>query len=286
MNRRRILAIIAANLAAIVALVFAYPHLMVSPGALMSAHASLATDCFACHAPLRGPAPQRCAVCHAVSDIGVRTTKGAPIAARPGHAAFHQQLQQGDCMACHAEHQGASPLPGSRKPFSHAMLRSETRDACVACHRAPANDVHRLRELECAQCHDPAAWKPARFDHAALTPDRLARCETCHKSPADALHRPMTGGCSRCHAPRAWKPATFDHAKFFVLDGDHDAACATCHVGNDDGRYTCYGCHEHTPSNIRSKHEREGISNFSNCVACHRSSREGGEGGGERGGDD
>jgi len=240
MNRRWILALIAANLAAVVALVFAYPHLMVSPGALMSAHASLATDCFACHAPLRGATPARCATCHALAGIGIRTTKGVPIATRQGHPAFHQELQESDCMACHAEHQGAEPPPESRKAFSHALLRSETRDRCERCHRAPVDDMHGQRAARCSQCHGAVAWKPA----------------------------------------------TFDHSKLFLLEGEHDTACVTCHVGNDHGHYTCYGCHEHTPSNIRSKHEREGIHDFSNCVKCHRSSREGGEGGGERRGDD
>jgi len=189
-------------------------------------------------------------------------------------------------MASHTDHQGAQPPPESRKAFSHALLRSETQDRCEACHRAPANDLHRQRDVKCSQCHSSAAWKPARFDHAALTAGQLSRCESCHKAPADSMHRQMTAGCSKCHATRAWKPATFDHARLFLLEGDHDTACVTCHVGNDHGRYTCYGCHEHTASNIRAKHEREGIQNFSNCVSCHRSSREGGEGGGERGGDD
>ena len=45
----------------------------------------------------------------------------------------------------------------------------------------------------------------------------------------------------------------------------------TCHTGNDYSRYTCYGCHEHTPAKIRAEHQEEGISNFTNCVECHRS---------------
>ena len=45
----------------------------------------------------------------------------------------------------------------------------------------------------------------------------------------------------------------------------------TCHTGNDYSRYTCYGCHEHTPAKIRSEHQEEGIRDFENCVECHRS---------------
>ena len=68
--------VIAANLVVLVALAFVYPHLMVSPGPLTRGHAELATDCFACHAPWRGAAAQRCIECHALADIGLRSTKG------------------------------------------------------------------------------------------------------------------------------------------------------------------------------------------------------------------
>mgnify|MGYP003381731295 CR=1 FL=1 len=68
-----------------------------------------------------------------------------------------------------------------------------------------------------------------------------------------------------------------------VLDGDHNATCVTCHTTPDFKRYTCYGCHEHTPANIRSEHEEEGIRNFENCVECHRSADDEGGGGGEGG---
>ena len=48
----------------------------------------------------------------------------------------------------------------------------------------------------------------------------------------------------------------------------------TCHVRNDYSAYTCYGCHEHTPANIRREHVDEGIRQFDNCVECHRSADE------------
>ena len=73
---------------------------------------------------------------------------------------------------------------------------------------------------------------------------------------------------------KAWKPATFDHARYFRLDRDHAVACATCHVGNDYARYTCYGCHEHTPARVRAEHAEEGITAFEHCVECHRSASE------------
>ena len=51
---------IVANLIAIVVLAVVYPSAMVSPGALVPAHAQLEGNCFACHAPLQGAATDRC----------------------------------------------------------------------------------------------------------------------------------------------------------------------------------------------------------------------------------
>ena len=237
MTRRWVLALIAANLVSLVALAFAYPHLMVSPGALMPAHAALATDCFACHAPLHGAAPARCLACHALPDIGVRTTQGFALAKASVKHSFHQELTGQNCMACHSDHAGPKLSQRGRKPFSHALLREGTRERCASCHTAPKNEFHRDLTVNCAQCHNPQGWKPASFAHDTL----------------------------------------------FLLDRDHNASCVTCHAGNDVSQYTCYGCHEHTPANIRRKHQEEGIRNFDNCVLCHRSANAEQEGKGSRG---
>jgi hypothetical protein len=273
-KRGWLLAIIAANLLVLVALAFAYPHLMVAPGPLANAHAALTTDCFACHAPLRGVPSERCAACHALPDIGLRSTKGVPLPQRKVKSSFHQQLIEQDCMACHGDHQAPKLTHRSRKPFSHALLRPQVRERCEGCHAAPENPLHRDLAVGCAQCHKPEAWKPAAFDHALLAKAVHERCEGCHKAPADALHQQVKGNCLQCHSQERWKPATFDHAKMFVLEGDHNADCVTCHAGNDYTRYTCYGCHEHSADNIRRKHQKEGISDFENCVKCHRSAKD------------
>ena len=225
MKRGWILAIIAANLSALVALAFIYPNLMVAPGPVVKAHAAIATDCFACHAPLRGASAGLCVGCHAVNDIGLRTSLGQPIVKAKAKVAFHQELQETNCMACHTDHTGPRLVHQSRKTFSHALLLPATQQ----------------------------------------------RCESCHKPPTDAMHRQISGNCAQCHSSTKWKPAKFDHAELFVLDGDHNVSCATCHTANDYSKYTCYGCHEHQPARIRSKHLEEGIRDFENCVACHRS---------------
>jgi hypothetical protein len=233
MKRPGVWLIVALNLVALVSLVFIYPHLMVSPGEVVTAHADIATDCFACHAPLRGASANRCIACHTVDSIGLRTTKGVPIAKKSVKASFHQELVEQDCMACHSDHAGPKLSQKARKPFSHALLRASVRD----------------------------------------------QCQTCHKAPDNKLHQKLTGNCQQCHSQNAWKPATLDHDKLFVLDGDHNAACETCHVNNNYSQYTCYGCHEHTVQNVLREHREEGIRNLDNCVECHRSAD--GEGGGD-----
>jgi hypothetical protein len=239
MKRSWIMVIVLANLAVIVALAFVYPHLMVSPGPLETAHAHLATDCFACHTPFRGASADRCVTCHAVADIGLRTTTGIA-KVRTGSKApvpFHQHLQAQNCLACHSDHQGSRIGQDARMHFTHGLLQ----------------------------------------------PTMQTNCATCHTPPANTLHRGFTAGCAQCHSTEGWTPSTFDHTRLFLLDGDHNAPCATCHVNSDTSRYTCYGCHEHQPDRISALHQREGIRNFQNCVACHRSADDEPEGHGERG---
>ncbi len=274
MRRRWVLILIAANLLALVALAFVYPHLMVSPGPLVAGHSGLTTDCFACHSPWRGADPQRCIRCHALADIGLRTTKGVPVAESRVKTSFHQELIEQDCMACHADHQGSTLLQRSRKPFSHALLRPAIRERCESCHTAPTDTIHRDLNVGCRQCHASDHWKPATFDHAHLAKAVLERCEACHRSPSDSLHRQIKGNCGQCHTPEHWKPATFDHDTLFLLDRNHNTDCATCHTGGDFSRYTCYGCHEHQPDRVRAEHLEEGIRDFGDCVKCHRSASE------------
>ena len=233
--------ILAANLIMIAVLAFVYPHLMVGPGKLIPGHQQLATDCFACHAPLLGAKSERCIACHKPAQIGRLTTAGLPIVTPLTSVPFHQKLTRQDCVTCHSEHSGVRRFR-PHGHFNHTLLQKATRD----------------------------------------------QCQTCHTSPADTLHKQITGNCSQCHSQERWTPATFNHDKYFLLDEDHNARCVTCHVGNDYRRYTCYGCHEHTPDNIRREHIEEGIRDFSNCVKCHRSANENdirGGGNGE-GGDD
>ncbi len=265
----------------LVASIFA-PHTMVSPGPLVDAHRQLDDACFQCHAPFRGVAAPRCIACHPVATIG---DAGRPTTAAPRRmtASFHRELADNNCVACHSDHQ-LTNVPR----FDHAMLRTAARARCETCHLTPSNALHKAMPTNCGGCHSEQRWRPARFDHsnAATT----APCASCHQAPTDALHTTTTSAaaCSTCHTTQAWRPATFEHTKYFALARKHNVSCATCHPANNTGppfsQYTCYGCHEHTASNVADEHAEEGLRDIQDCVRCHRSADEH-EAGGRKGRD-
>ncbi len=190
----------------------------------------------------------------------------------------HQDLER-DCFACHAPFVGATaercmtchkpadigrlttaaqPIanPLTSTPFHQQLIK----DDCVACHSDHAG-VKRYRQA-------------GRFNHDLLRADSRHQCHACHRSPTDSIHQGITGNCGQCHSQDQWTPATYDHDQYFLLDSDHQAPCETCHERNDYSRYSCYGCHEHSPEKIRRKHIEEGIRVFRNCVECHRTANE------------
>ncbi len=192
----------------------------------------------------------------------------------PGHAKL-----EADCFACHAPFGGstAAKCMVCHKPQDIGKLTTAGLSVTRPLTKAPFHQ--QLLQDDCTACHsDHAGVKryrsQGRFDHALLRPAARTACHTCHKAPGDTLHRQITGNCSHCHTQQRWLPATFDHDKYFVFDRDHKAKCATCHERNDYSRYTCYGCHEHTPEKVRRKHIEEGIRDYQNCVECHRSADE------------
>jgi hypothetical protein len=76
-------------------LLFRHPQAMVAPGPVIPAHAEIADNCLACHAPFRGARTDRCTSCHIPAEIGQRTTRGLPV----GHPAVDGRTSQ---TACHA----------------------------------------------------------------------------------------------------------------------------------------------------------------------------------------
>jgi hypothetical protein len=210
-------------LAVIIALAFAYPSTMVSPGPLVTAHAELATDCFVCHAPFRGPSAQRCMTCHAPTDIGRRTTKGIPIVPVSGRLPFHEMLASQSCIACHSDHLEPFFATSKMTRFDHSLLTATVRNQCTACHNAPEDKLHRPQTSTCAQCHSQDHWKPATFDHGklfVLDEHHRTSCQTCHR---DSNYEEYT--CFGCHKHQSDRMRA-KHGKKGIHDIDN---CVSCH---------------------------------------------------------
>ncbi len=190
----------------------------------------------------------------------------------------HAELAE-DCFACH------TPLIGSRP------------EKCIACHKVEEIGIktttglsiakeqknvvfhQKLIEDDCVSCHSDhkgvKAFRPiSQFTHNLLEPTLRKQCDSCHNNPGDALHQKIKGNCAQCHTQDAWTPAGFDHEERFRFDRDHETECETCHINDDYANYTCYGCHEHSRSEIREEHVEEGIYDYDTCVECHRSGDE------------
>lgn len=208
----------------------------------------------------------------------------------PGHSKLET-----DCFACHAPFIGttAERCATCHKPEDIGRLTTHGEPIQKPLTSTPFHQ--KLVKQDCLACHsDHAGVKRfhvvGHFKHYLLRADTRKECQSCHQPPKDSLHDQITGNCSQCHSQQKWVPATFDHDKYFALDRDHNVKCVTCHERNDYGRYTCYGCHEHSPDKIRREHIEEGIRDFKNCVECHRSANEhdirmpgrGGEGNGRQ----
>ena len=222
MNSRLLKAMLSALLVGVLALVFRYPSAMLSPGPLRSGHEALAEDCFACHRGWRGVPAQRCLDCHALADIGRTSTRGVALAPSAGRIAFHQDLQEGRCTACHVEHRGVGRAAAAPS-FAHALLRQEVRDRCESCHRPPQDSLHRPPAPACGQCHATSHWRPATFDHDSLfllDRDHDVACETCHVGRN--FRRYQCTGCHE-HSPAKLRE---EHDEEGIRNLDD---CVSCH---------------------------------------------------------
>lgn len=261
------------------ALAIALPDLLLSPGPLLKGHEKPETSCLSCHEPFGGAASARCMSCHKPEDIGIRNTVGMLLPKDTGRVVFHKGLAGNSCMECHTDHKGADASKAF-KTFRHASLTAALRNRCITCHKdqIPENPLHLHAQGNCSGCHTTKKWKPATFDHKQLAASIKKECIGCHKAdrPNDNLHRQSDANCAACHGTNRWKPSTFNHNRYFRLEGDHRASCRTCHTAPGDyKKYTCYNCHEHSPSNIAAEHREEGIYRYDNCMKCHRNGKSG-----------
>lgn len=213
-------------LATIIAGSFVDPHAMVSPGKLMPAHRELEQDCFACHTPFIGAATSKCAACHVPSEIGLRSTKGAPLARNKSRIPFHQSLVEQTCTACHTDHMASGNIQHEAARFEHGLLKPELRGQCESCHVAPKDPLHSgPLPMTCSKCHATAGWKPSSFDHNRYFPlegEHNVGCTSCHAGNDFKVY-----SCTGCHAHDKNRMIQ-EHLEEGIRSIDN---CVRCHNG-------------------------------------------------------
>lgn len=207
---------------------------LVSPGRLSQAHASLEgiRSCDKCHEAGERVTAAKCLTCHQPIAERIRAKRGV-----------HRAVQ-GDCVTCHAEHQGTS---GELRPFNLATF-DHARDAGYRL-----DGRHAPLAAKCASCHKTRSYLGVS-----------TACSTCHQDP----HKGTLGmACQTCHTTQtAFKDVRqgFDHTKAaFRLEGAHQkVACESCHknqVFKGLPFAKCNDCHSdpHTPKMTEA------------CATCH-----------------
>lgn len=203
-----------------------------------------------------------------------KTESGGGFTCADCHPKGYARFDQAVCAACHAEIDAAF-----MKEHESAFGKD-----CLGCHDGSGNTsvdhskfafklTGEHASVACGDCHKGAQ---SLQDYQDAPQD----CYSCHAK--DDEHDGAYGrGCGACHSAKGWGDVTFDH-EVFPLDHGSDekkATCETCHPNGTDA-YTCFGCHEHTQSNVIGKHEGKSLAELQDCVRCHE-----GGGGGEGGGD-
>lgn len=175
---------------------------LASPGDLSAAHTHLSEDCDACHTPVVGVDPLKCALCHANDET---LLKREP-------TRFHTSVRT--CKACHREHEG---LDHRLSGMDHAALASiglrELETAEAGTEDALASRVLAERLRLNASPHPRISVLESSLD-----------CGHCHGS-ADRHQRLFGADCAECHATDRWTIPEFRHPS----PASHD--CNQCHQG-------------------------------------------------------
>ena len=204
-----------------------FPYHAITPGRLSAGHLAQRDDCLSCHTLLDGAPDAKCAACHRPGDVGVRTTKGEPIA---GPSARTRRVHEVIRVGCDRCHPGHATRAGSRR-FEHALLPADVAAGCAACHadERPKDAIHAAGAAECTPCHGTSGWKPATFEHEkAFRFDRHhpSRCADCHP-PGRSLKEYTCTGCHEHALDRLERK----HREEGITNIDR---CRRCHPSGDE----------------------------------------------------
>ncbi len=174
----------------------------VSPGPLSAAHASLETNCTACHTPMKSVEATKCIGCHANSAAVLQR---AP-------TAFHASI--GACSRCHVEHQGTNLRPVLMDHVALAEIGLERV-------RMSPDVASNSRLLAWIRQHDGLA-ETAPTHPGVISTEAALNCLTCH-STKDRHQGYFGGDCASCHRTASWTIMEFQHPS------PRSVECVQCH---------------------------------------------------------
>jgi hypothetical protein len=209
---------------------------------LTGAHASIQSDCFACHEGNYTNTPDACSGCH-MNEYNQATNPN------------HQQAGiSTSCLNCHTTMPGWAPatFPTHNDYYVLSGAHAGIATSCAECHNGNYNSTPNT----CVGCHLDDYNQTNDPDH-------------------DVANFPTN--CEDCHSQSAWQPATFDHDDqyFPIYSGKHNGewnTCTDCHTNPTNyAVFSCIDCHEHNQASMNSEHQ--GVSgyqwNSNACLNCH-----------------
>ncbi len=241
----------------VIALTLLLGPFLFSPGSLNSqakaaplggvaSHAGLGNQCGACHtAPWSSQTmADKCIACH--EDVAPQIS---------GKTGLHGALlatRSPTCAGCHPDHHGPNGtltaldrelLSRHAQPFAFKLTGKHATIPCSACHA----NAKSLQDFQ-------------------STPQD---CNSCH-GKSDPHKGSFGTQCGSCHNTSGWGGANFNHDIFPVNHGTDKQAstCQTCHPSGTT-TYTCFGCHQHTQSNVVGQHEGQSAAALADCIKCH-----------------
>ncbi len=271
-------------------------------------HETIEPECTKCHVPFRGITAEKCTACHVNEGEELAGGEGLHGKLLNGHdcAACHSDHRGRDALISQTDPVGFEHQWTGYSLAAHQTTYQDLPFECRDCHvserflfeQRTCTDCHAEADADfmeehlqtygedCLECHDGLDTM-AKFDHEVAFPlvdghagldcqdchqegflQTSAKCAACHQEPE--LHAGKFGpDCEVCHTLVAWTPARLlDHA--FPLDhgGEGEVECFTCHE-LDYVTYTCYGCHDHEPEEMRRVHLEADIRDIQNCAECH-----------------
>ena len=205
---------------------------------LTGAHATIASNCFACHQGSYVNTPNTCVGCH-LPNFNASTN--------PNHAAINIPTT---CETCHTTNPNWTPatFPIHNNYYVLAGAHVAIANNCAVCHNGNYNSTPNT----CVGCHLANYNQTTNPNHASA-------------------QFPTT--CTNCHNQSAWVPSTWNHdALYFpIYSGKHNGhwnTCADCHPNAANyAVFTCTtSCHPQNSTN----NEHQGVSGYSyNSTACY-----------------